>query len=76
MLKIFAEKYSPSAQATLFQMGEAALAACREISRIELAMPNKHCLLVDLSPLGLENNNEVFVPTDEPHGQIEATVAR
>ena len=76
MLKIFARNYSPSAQTTLFQMGEAALAACSEISRIDLAMPNKHCLLIDLSPFGLENKNEVFVPTDEPHGQIDATVAR
>ncbi|MEY2539409.1 MAG: urate oxidase [Verrucomicrobiota bacterium] len=76
MLKVFAENYSPSAQATLFQMGEAALAVCREISQIDLIMPNKHCLLIDLSPFGLKNENEVFVPTDEPHGQIEATVAR
>jgi urate oxidase len=76
MLKIFAQNYSPSAQATLFQMGEAALAACPEIARVDLVMPNKHCLLIDLSPFGLENNNEVFVPTDEPHGQIEATIAR
>jgi len=76
MLKVFAENYSPSAQTTLFQMGEAALAACTEISEIDLAMPNKHCLLIDLSRFGLDNRNEVFVPTDEPHGQIEATVAR
>ncbi|HEY2124136.1 MAG TPA: urate oxidase [Chthoniobacterales bacterium] len=76
MLKVFAETYSPSAQTTLFQMGEAALAACAEVSRLDLAMPNKHCLLIDLAPFGLENNNEVFVPTDEPHGQIEATVTR
>ncbi len=76
MLKVFAENFSPSAQTTLFQMGEAALAACAEISRLELAMPNKHCLLIDLSAFGLENKNEVFVPVDEPHGQIEATVER
>jgi urate oxidase len=76
MLKVFAENYSPSAQTTLFQMGEAALATCAEISKIDLAMPNKHCLLIDLSPFGLENKSEVFVPTDEPHGEIEATVAR
>ena len=76
MLKVFAENYSPSAQTTLFQMGEAALDACPEISQIDLAMPNKHCLLIDLSRFGLDNRNEVFVPTDEPHGQIEATVAR
>lgn len=76
MLTVFAEDYSPSAQNTLFQMGEAALAACTEISKIDLAMPNKHCLLIDLSPFGLENKSEVFVPTDEPHGEIEATVAK
>jgi len=76
MLEVFAENYSPSAQATLFQMGEAALGVCAEVALINLVMPNKHCLLIDLSPFGLENKNEVFIPTDEPHGQIEATVAR
>ena len=76
MMKVFANNYSPSAQTTLFQMGEAALAACPEISDVDLAMPNKHYLLVNLSPFGLENKNEVFTPTDEPHGQIEAKVSR
>ncbi|PZR72873.1 MAG: urate oxidase [Chthoniobacterales bacterium] len=76
MLKVFANNYSPSAQTTLFQMGEAALGACAEISKLDLAMPNKHCLLINLVPFGLENKNEVFVPTDEPHGDIVATVAR
>jgi urate oxidase len=76
MLKVFTNNYSPSAQTTLFQMGEAALAACPEISKLDLAMPNKHCLLINLAPFGLENKNEVFVPTDEPHGDIQATVTR
>ena len=76
MLKVFANNYSPSAQTTLFQMAEAALAACPEISELDLAMPNKHCLLINLAPFGLENKNEVFVPTDEPHGDIKATVTR
>lgn len=76
MLKTFANNYSPSAQTTLFQMGEAALAACAEISKLDLAMPNKHCLLINLTPFGLENKNDVFVPTDEPHGDIHATVMR
>jgi urate oxidase len=76
MLKVFASNYSPSAQTTLFQMGEAALAVCPEISELDLAMPNKHCLLINLAPFGLENQNEVFVPTDEPHGDIMATVTR
>jgi len=76
MLKPFAENYSPAVQTTLYEMGGAALAACAEISEITLTMPNKHCLLVNLQPFGRENRNEVFVPTDEPHGQIEATIAR
>src|ERR1700704_4645903 len=76
MLKVFANIYSPSAQTTLFQMGEAALAACVQLSQVDLAMPNKHYLLIDLTPFGLKNNNDVFTPTDTPHGQIEATVAR
>jgi urate oxidase len=76
MLRVFANTYSPSAQTTLFEMGSAALDVCPEISRIELAMPNKHYLLVDLSRFNRENKNEVFTPTDEPHGQIEAIVTR
>ena len=43
---------------------------------IELTMPNKHCLLVDLSRFGQDNPNEIFVPTDEPHGHIEARIVR
>jgi urate oxidase len=76
MLEVFAENFSPSAQTTLYRMGEAALVACADISLIDLAMPNKHCVLIDLSPFGLENRNEIFLPIDEPHGQIEATVSR
>jgi urate oxidase len=76
MLRVFANNYSPSAQRSVYEMGEAALQACAEISRVDLAMPNKHCLLINLKPFGLENRNEVFVPTDEPHGQIEGSVMR
>jgi urate oxidase len=76
LLRPFAETFSPSVQATLFQMGKAALGACGDIDSIHLAAPNKHCLLVNLAPFGLTNRNEIFVPTDEPHGQIEATLGR
>jgi len=76
MLAVFAKNYSVSVQASLFQMGKAALKIAPEISKISIAMPNKHCLLINLSPFGMENKNELFVPTDEPHGQIEATIAR
>jgi len=76
LLAVFAENYSPSVQVTLFQMGEAALQAVKEISKIHIAMPNRHCLLINLKPFGLENQHELFVPTEEPHGQIEGTIAR
>ena len=76
LLEPFASRYSPSVQTTLFEMGENALQACPAISEIHLAAPNKHCLLINLAPFGIENRNELFVPTDEPHGQIEATISR
>jgi urate oxidase len=76
MLEPFACNHSPSVQTTLFQMGEAALGICAEIGEIHLAMPNKHYLPIDLSRFGRENRHEMFLPTDEPSGQIDATLGR
>lgn len=76
LLKTFAEHESLSVQQTLFAMGKSALEAAPEISEIRLSMPNKHCNLVDLSPFGQDNPNHIFVPIDEPHGAIEASVRR
>ena len=76
LLDVFATHKSRGVQETLFAMGEAALAACLEIDEIRLTMPNKHHLLVNLTPFGLDNPNEVFVGTDEPYGLIEGTVRR
>jgi len=76
MLRVFAQNYSPSVQATLYDMAGAAFAACPQVRRVTLALPNKHYLLANLKPFGLENPNVTFVPTDEPHGQIEAIIDR
>lgn len=76
LLAGFAEHQSKSVQHTLYEMAGRALASVPEIREIELGMPNKHCLLVDLSRFGQDNPNEIFVPTDEPHGLIEARVCR
>jgi urate oxidase len=76
MLAIFADHKSKSVQETEYAMGKAALEAVAEVDQIDLAMPNKHCLLVDLERFGESNPNEIFVPTDEPAGQIEARVRR
>lgn len=76
LLETFAEHDSRSVQHTLHAMGEAVLASVAEVSSVRLVMPNRHHLPVDLARLGLENRNEVFVPTDEPYGLIEATLVR
>lgn len=76
MISTFAKHDSLSVQQTLFAMAEAALAHTDILDEIYLLMPNKHNLLVDLSRFGQDNPNHIFVPTDEPHGTIEATVRR
>jgi urate oxidase len=76
LLAAFASHQSKSVQHTLYVMAECALAAASQISEITLTMPNKHCLLVDLSPFGQDNPNHIFMPIDEPHGTIEARVCR
>ena len=76
MIAAFAKHDSLSVQQTLYAMAEAALAHTDVIDQVYLLMPNKHCLLVDLSRFGQDNPNHIFVPTDEPHGTIEATIRR
>ena len=48
----------------------------RGAGEIHIRMPNRHHLLVDLTPFGQDNGNDVFLPTEEPYGLIEATVRR
>ncbi len=76
LMDVFATTYSSSMQDSLYRMGTAALEAVPQLSDISMACPNKHYLPLNLAPFGLDNNNQVFVATDEPHGQIECTVGR
>jgi urate oxidase len=76
LIQAFAEHDSKSVQHTLYAMAQAALEGVPEIMDMELAMPNKHCLLVDLSRFGQTNPNQIFVPTDEPYGNIVARICR
>jgi urate oxidase len=68
LVETFAAHRSESVQQTLYAMGEAALLACRGVRDIQLSLPNRHHLLVDLQPFGLDNPNEIFVATEEPSG--------
>jgi urate oxidase len=47
-----------------------------EISEISMAMPNLHFIPMNLSHFKLDNPGVMFLPTNEPHGQIECTVGR
>lgn len=76
LLTVFADHESRSVQHTLYAMANRVLEAVPEVDEITLTMPNKHCLLVDLSRFGQDNPNEIFVPVDEPRGYIEARIRR
>ena len=76
LLATFAAHQSVSVQQTLYDMAKAVLKQFEPITEIHLVMPNKHCLLVDLSRFGLDNPNQIFQPIDEPSGYIEARVSR
>lgn len=76
ILKVFADHDSLSVQQTLYAMGEAVLNEFPDIDEIAFSLPNIHCLPVDMTRFGQQNDNRIFVPTDEPHGLIEARLAR
>ncbi len=70
----FVDTYSRSLQQTLYVMGERVVATCHGIGEIRLRLPNRHHLLVDLSPFGLDNPHQVFHVDDRPYGLFEGSV--
>ncbi len=74
LIGAFAQTESYSLQQTLFAMGSAILAAVPQVCEVRLALPNKHHFVVDLSPFGMANENEVYYAADRPYGLIEGTV--
>ncbi|WP_043638496.1 factor-independent urate hydroxylase [Nonomuraea candida] len=76
LLEAFTGTHSRSLQQTLYAMGERVLTTCPEVCEIRLTMPNKHHFAVDLTPFGLDNDNEVFHAADRPYGLMEGGVLR
>jgi len=76
ILLTFANHKSLSVQHTLYAMGEKVLQEINSVKEISFIMPNKHHVLFNLEQFGMENNNEVFIATDEPYGYITGTVTR
>lgn len=76
LVEIFAEHYSRSVQHTLYAMGREVLERFPGVEEIKLSMSNQHCIPVDLKSFKMTNRNEVFLPTEEPAGIIEALLTR
>jgi urate oxidase len=76
LLEQFATHQSTSLQQTLQVLGSAVLKQNDAIGEILLSLPNHHCILMDLSPFGLQNDGEIFMPTETPSGLIEARLKR
>ncbi|KAJ4758496.1 Uricase [Rhynchospora pubera] len=72
--------YSPSVQNTLYLMATAVLNRFQEIEWVHLRMPNLHFLPVNMSskenPNMVKFADDVYLPTSEPHGTIQATISR
>jgi urate oxidase len=76
LVERFATVHSLALQQTLWEMGKAVLEGHAQVAEIRLAAPNKHHVLADLAPFGLDNPGEVFHATDRPYGLIECAVVR
>jgi urate oxidase len=76
LINVFAYHKSLSVQHTLYAMAEKVLEKFSNVKEISLKMPNKHHIPFNLQQFDMENNNEIFIATDEPFGYITATITR
>lgn len=76
LLETFAAHEGKSLQNTLYTVGQAVLDNFEAISEIRLWMADNYCVPVNLKPFGMENDNEVFMPLEEPRGQAAVTLRR
>jgi len=76
LLNVFGDHKSLSVQHTLYAMAEKVLEKFSIVKEISLEMPNKHHIPFNLQQFDMENNNEIFIATDEPYGYITGTVIR
>jgi len=69
--------YSPSLQATIYDIGCLILQAVSEIETTRIDTPNLHYLpMKALDQLGEKFEDDIFIPTSEPSGTITCTVGR
>lgn len=71
--------FSSGVQNTLYLMGCKVLKKVICIDEVHLSLPNLHFLPCDLPVLRNSDmyfNHDIYIPTQEPHGTISATVSR
>lgn len=66
--------FSPSVQFTLMEMGKACLARVSSVESIFFNLPNIHFL--PCTPVASKFEDDVYIATSEPHGNIEAVITR
>lgn len=69
--------YSPGVQKSLYEMAQEVKKRVTEVDNLTIALPNLHflpCTIPAFAKNGVKFDDDVYVPTDEPHGVIEATV--
>src|SRR6185437_3148985 len=76
LLETFAAHESKSPQHMLYALGHAVLDNFEAIVEIRLSISEGYCVLVDLKPFGMENENELFAPAAEPRAIVSATLRR
>ncbi|CAJ0968107.1 unnamed protein product [Ranitomeya imitator] len=69
-------EYSPSVQKTLYDIQVLCLSSVPQIEEVEIILPNKHYFTIDMSKFGLNNKDEILLPSDKPYGNITGTVRR
>lgn len=72
-------EFSTGVQETLYKMASQALTKVALLKEMTLSLPNLHFLPCNI-PVYAKNNiqfeDDVYIPSDAPHGLITATVAR
>lgn len=71
--------FSPGVQNTLYNMASSVIQAIPCLASITLSLPNLHFLPCEI-PVMKQNGfcfeHDIYIPTDEPHGTISATICR
>jgi len=76
ILDVFANRFANSVQRTVYETGDEVIKKYSAVNEISFILPNIHIFMYDINRFGLTNNGEVYVPIDDPAGNIQGTIRR